>query len=93
MTISITGQHAQELYHEDPINVAAAMAGMKEEKALGFKKTLVLYRKAALWSMCISLALVMEGYDVGIVSQATISIVHVILLWTDQLFLGTEFVP
>lgn len=47
--------------------VAAAMAVINEEKALSFRQAFKMYWKAAVWSALLSTALVMEGYDVGIV--------------------------
>lgn len=49
--------------------VAAAMAVVNEEKSLSFRQAFKMYWKAAAWSALLSTALVMEGYDVGIVSS------------------------
>jgi SP family general alpha glucoside:H+ symporter-like MFS transporter len=38
-------------------------------KAMSTRETFRVYRKAVLWSMILSTALVMEGYDVIIVCQ------------------------
>jgi len=46
-----------------------AMAAAAEEKAMGFKEVMKIHWKAAMWSCIFSLALVMEGYDLGIVSD------------------------
>jgi hypothetical protein len=37
------------------------------DKGMGFRETLRIYRKAAVWSVVLSTALIMEGYDVVIV--------------------------
>ena len=54
----------------DPVLITRANAAAEAEKGLSFKQSLSIYRKAVFWSVCLSLALVMEGYDVGIVSGA-----------------------
>ena len=50
-----------------------AMAAAAEEKAMGFKAVMRIHWRAAMWSCIFSLALVMEGYDLGIVS----------VIWTE----------
>lgn len=50
-------------------HVTLATAAIEEEKRLGFKAVFRLYYKAAIWSALLSTALVMEGYDIGIVSE------------------------
>ena len=47
--------------------VARARAAADEERSMGFGSVVRKYWKAAAWSMTLSTALVMEGYDVGIV--------------------------
>lgn len=54
----------------DPDVIRNAMAAAAEEKAMGFKAVMRIHWKAAMWSCIFSLALVMEGYDLGIVSAA-----------------------
>lgn len=49
-------------------HVTLATLAIEEEKRLGFRQVFRLYYKAAIWSALLSTALVMEGYDVGIVS-------------------------
>jgi len=51
----------------DPVSVQNAMAAAAEEKAMGFKAVMRIHWPAAMWSCLFSLALVMEGYDLGIV--------------------------
>ena len=51
------------------VAVHDAMAAAAEEKAMGFKAVMRIHWRAAMWSCIFSLALVMEGYDLGIVSQ------------------------
>jgi hypothetical protein len=48
--------------------VAMAHQAAEREKAMPFKEALKIFWPGAMWSMCLSLALVMEGYDVGLVS-------------------------
>lgn len=53
----------------DPELIQKAMAAAAEEKAMGFKAVMRVHWKAAMWSCIFSLALVMEGYDLGIVRK------------------------
>jgi hypothetical protein len=56
-------------YQVQHVAVHDAMAAAAEEKAMGFKAVMRIHWRAAMWSCIFSLALVMEGYDLGIVSQ------------------------
>ncbi|RSH89188.1 hypothetical protein EHS25_002300 [Saitozyma podzolica] len=56
-------------YHANSQLVEAAMAASEAEKAMGFRQVVRIYWKAAVWSMLFSFALVMEGYDVGIINS------------------------
>lgn len=51
-----------------PPDVAEAQEAIEAESKMGFRRVFRLYYRAALWSAMLSTALVMEGYDVGIVS-------------------------
>ena len=62
----ITGVHHVQT---DPASVQNAMVAAAEEKAMGFKQVMKHHWPAAMWSCLFSLALVMEGYDLGIVSS------------------------
>lgn len=62
----------------DPVNdkdfresdmIEAAIATGEEETRLGLRGLFKIHGKAAMWSMLLSLALVMEGMDVGLVSR------------------------
>jgi hypothetical protein len=66
-----------------------AMAAAAEEKAMGFKEVMKIHWKAAMWSCIFSLALVMEGYDLGIVSL----LCKIVAEGSDQLFLWSSLVP
>ncbi|MDN8660470.1 hypothetical protein Q0N58_15090, partial [Staphylococcus aureus] len=44
---------------------AAAKEAAEREKAMPFKEVLRIYYPGALWSMFLSTALIMEGYDMG----------------------------
>lgn len=108
-TTRIAGKHAEQLFYADPTLVQSALSAAAAEKELGFKKTFRLYYKAALWSMALSLALVMEGYDVGIVSYdrltilyCTDSLTQINSFWGQASFLnkfgstaadGTKYIP
>jgi len=56
---------------DDDLVVMAHQAA-EREKAMPFKEALKVFWPGALWSMCLSLALVMEGYDVGLVCSLDI---------------------
>jgi hypothetical protein len=47
--------------------IAMAHEAAEREKAMPFKQAIKIFWPGAMWSMCLSLALVMEGYDVGLV--------------------------
>lgn len=49
--------------------VADAHACAEKEKSLGFRTVVKLYYKAAFWSAILSCALIMEGYDLGVVNS------------------------
>lgn len=49
--------------------IAMAQRAAEVEKAMPFKEALKIFWRGGLWSMGLSLALVMEGYDVGLVSD------------------------
>lgn len=71
-------QHHEEGRHVDePVHVvtdmsddliAMAQRAAEVEKAMPFKEAIKIFWRGGLWSMGLSLALVMEGYDVGLVS-------------------------
>lgn len=48
--------------------IEAAIAVGEEETRLSLKALFRIHGRAAMWSMLLSLALVMEGMDVGLVS-------------------------
>jgi hypothetical protein len=60
-------EHANIITDMDDDLVAMAHQAAEREKAMPFKQALKLFWPGAIWSMCLSLALVMEGYDVGLV--------------------------
>lgn len=62
--------HVGAMHHTtvDSELIRQAMAAADEEKAMGFRAVMKIHWKAAMWSCIFSLALVMEGYDLGIVS-------------------------
>ena len=49
--------------------IEAALARADEETKIGIKAIFKLYWRGAMWSMLLSLALVMEGMDVGLVNN------------------------
>lgn len=62
-------QHGSGPYAVDQVLIARANAAAEAEKGLSLRQSMRIYKKAVFWSMCLSLALVMEGYDLGIVSR------------------------
>jgi SP family general alpha glucoside:H+ symporter-like MFS transporter len=72
----------------DSILIQNAMAAAAEEKAMGFRAVMRIHWKAAMWSCIFSLALVMEGYDLGIVSPF-----ETVADGEDQLLLRSGFFP
>jgi hypothetical protein len=60
-------EHVNIITDMDDDLVAMAHSAAEREKAMPFKQALKLFWPGAIWSMCLSLALVMEGYDVGLV--------------------------
>ncbi|OCF30521.1 hypothetical protein I316_07849 [Kwoniella heveanensis BCC8398] len=88
----VQGKHNETLFYADPQLVMAAEQAAKDEKALGLSSTVRLYWKAAMWSVALSVALIMEGYDVGIINS----------FWGHRAFLerfgsvapnGTRYIP
>jgi len=59
-------EHVNIITDMDDDLVTMAHQAAEREKAMPFKAALKLFWPGALWSMCLSLALVMEGYDVGL---------------------------
>lgn len=49
--------------------IEAALARSEHETTIGLKNIFKLYWRGAMWSMLLSLALVMEGMDVGLVNN------------------------
>jgi len=60
-------EHVNIITDMDDDLVAMAHQAAEREKAMPFRQALKLFWPGAIWSMCLSLALVMEGYDVGLV--------------------------
>jgi hypothetical protein len=54
---------------EESLLIEAALARADEETRLGIRGIFKLYWRGAIWSMLLSLALVMEGMDVGLVNN------------------------
>lgn len=61
-------EHVNIITDMDDDLVTMAHQAAEREKAMPFKEAIRLFWPGAIWSMCLSLALVMEGYDVGLVS-------------------------
>jgi hypothetical protein len=56
-------------HDEETALIEAALARADEETKIGIKAIFRLYWRGAMWSMLLSLALVMEGMDVGLVNN------------------------
>jgi len=52
--------------------IAQAQAAGEAEKAMPWKQAVSIYWRGGLWSMGLSVALVMEGYDVGLVRLVSV---------------------
>ncbi|WVW85182.1 hypothetical protein I302_107220 [Kwoniella bestiolae CBS 10118] len=50
-------------------NIAQAHASAETQKSMNFRTVMKIYYKAAFWSAILSLALVMEGYDLGVINS------------------------
>lgn len=61
--------------------LAAAEERAQDEKAMTLRETFKVYRKAIGWSLVVSTALIMEGYDLNIVSER---LVFANAKYTDQ---------
>lgn len=55
--------------NEETQLIEAALARADEETRAGLKSLFTQYGRGAIWSMLLSLALVMEGMDVGLVNN------------------------
>jgi len=69
-------EHVNIITDMDDDLVSMAHQAAEREKAMPFKEALKLFWPGAIWSMCLSLALVMEGYDVGLVRLSLMGRVH-----------------
>jgi SP family general alpha glucoside:H+ symporter-like MFS transporter len=61
------GAQHETSYRSDQAGLQRAEEAANNEKAMSLRETWGIYRKAILWSMVLSTALIMEGYDVVIV--------------------------
>lgn len=48
---------------------AVARDGDEEEKTMSIRQAMKHYKKAILWSLTISLCVIMEGYDTNLISN------------------------
>jgi hypothetical protein len=67
----ITLTHAQTsmISSADPVLVEQGLELIRQEKEMSFRQAIRHHWKALLWSMTLSIALVMDGYDGAIVSH------------------------
>jgi SP family general alpha glucoside:H+ symporter-like MFS transporter len=59
---------------------ADAMVAEEAERSLTLRESFRLYPKAVMWSLGISLCIVMEGYDLGSESVLSLSMSHALTL-------------
>ncbi|KAL4903172.1 hypothetical protein BDW74DRAFT_169091 [Aspergillus multicolor] len=63
-TASDTGpSRAPSKSNTNPIDLEQARLATAQEHSLGFREGIRTYRRAVMWSMLFSLAIIMEGYD------------------------------
>nr|XP_018260033.1 uncharacterized protein I303_08105 [Kwoniella dejecticola CBS 10117]OBR82191.1 hypothetical protein I303_08105 [Kwoniella dejecticola CBS 10117] len=67
----------------DASAVAQAHASAEAQKSMNIRTVMKIYYKAAFWSAILSLALVMEGYDLGVINS----------FWAEDGFLQRFGVP
>ena len=72
--------------HENLIR--GAVESSEAESKMGFVGLWKIYYPAAIWSMSLSVALVMEGMDIGLVSTIP-CLLGSVLIMIDQQFLRT----
>lgn len=58
------------------IMIAKAQAAAETEKAMPFRQALRIFWRGGMWSMMLSVALIMEGYDIGLVSSLVSALQH-----------------
>jgi SP family general alpha glucoside:H+ symporter-like MFS transporter len=73
-TKEITLTHAQTsmISSADPVLVEQGLELIRQEKEMSFRQAIRHHWRALLWSMTLSMALVMDGYDGAIVSRSLI---------------------
>jgi hypothetical protein len=54
--------------------IAKAQAAAEVEKAMPWKQAVRLFWRGGIWSMGLSVALIMEGYDIGLVRLLSLSL-------------------
>ena len=68
--LAVSGAKHETSFRSDQAGLQHAENAANGEKDMGFRETFKIYRKAMMWSMILSTALIMEGYDVVIVSDS-----------------------
>ena len=56
----------------DPILLAEGIQLIRAEKEVSFRQAVKYHWRAILWSMCLSVALIMDGYDGAVVSARSL---------------------
>lgn len=66
----VIGAHYETTFKGDQSKLGAAEVAAAGEKSMSLRETLSIYRSGVFWSIALSTALIMEGYDTAIVSGA-----------------------
>jgi hypothetical protein len=74
LNMLVDDKQSHNVHFSSAAAVQAALATIEEERKLTFRQAFRMYWRAALWSAGLSAALIMEGYDVGIVSLARLTL-------------------
>jgi MFS transporter, SP family, general alpha glucoside:H+ symporter len=71
--VVLTEKELQAFNLSDPATLELIQRAQESDaldKQLTVKEALIKYKKAVFWAMCLSISLVMEGYDLVIVSSS-----------------------
>ncbi|KAM0327962.1 hypothetical protein ACHAQA_005361 [Verticillium albo-atrum] len=61
--------HREKRSHMDKEDLVRAQAAVEEEHQIGFLQSLKLYKAAVGWSVLLSTAIIMEGYDMKLIGS------------------------
>lgn len=72
----VSGARHETSYRTNQQALQDAEHAAEVEKDMSIRETFGIYKKAVVWSMILSTALIMEGYDVVIVSLSSLAYVQ-----------------